>query len=1165
MNPFHRSLLAVVTLAVIALAQTLPLSAAPPAGDHAAFTSQTTPAALLAGHTNLVTVRMVNRGTTTWRAADQYFLGSINPADNLIWGFNRVSLSAAVAPGQTAAFHFEIVAPLVPGGYDLQWQMTREGRGFFGQPSSNASIAVLLPVNPGNAAAFDSQIVPTFMTTGGTALASITLRNTGTTTWTEATRHRLGSFNPVDNANWNIRRVFLRNSVPPGASYTFTFSIRAPSTPGSYSFQWMMVQEAVGRFEQRTPNVVIQVSATAARPPLFTQQPTNKTVVAGATAEFTAAASGTPPPTLRWQSKVPGALDFTNIVGAIAGTYVTPVLLPADTGTQFRCVATNASGSATSAVATVTVTVPGIAPSFTQQPTNKTVVAGTTAEFTAAASGTPSPTLRWQSKVPGALDFTNIVGAIAGTYVTPVLLAADNGTQFQCVATNASGTATSAVATVTVTVPGIAPSFTQQPTNKTVVAGTTVELTTVASGTPPPSLLWQSKVPGALDFTNISGAIAGTFVTPVLLPADNGTQFRCVATNSSGSATSAVATVTVTVIGSAPSFTQQPISKTVVAGNTAELSAVASGTPAPTFRWQSKVPGATDFTNIAGAIAGTYVTPVLLPADNGTQFRCVATNSSGSATSAVATVTVFGIAPGFTQPPTNVSVFEGQTASFTATASGAPPPTLQWQIKAPAAGQFTDISGATATTYVTPILALADHNSQFRCRASNAAGTATSAIATLTVSNTPRGFNRIHPKMELQTGDTVVFLGDSITYQALYTQYFEDFFYTRFPNRRIHFRNAGVANDRATNALVRFDDDVAAFRPKYVTLLLGMNDGGYRDFDKPIFDTYQRNISTLFDRIAQLGAIAVPITPTMYDGRAARLRHSPSEPRDTHYNGVLGLYGAWLRESAYTRGLGFADVYSPLNHATTAGRKMDALFTLIPDAVHPDAPGHVIMAVALIEDLGLRSPVSSILIQENAGQFTAAADNGQITNFTTGDRISFTFTANALPWVLPAEARLGFQLTRAGSNFSPEKFTAQNLPAGTYELRIDATPVGTYSDGQLAAGLELQENELTPQFQQALRVAQFNKDKNATAVRPLRKWWEQLRDKRLELDKAIADQDPNLPAKRAAFAAWLTTFQAGVAALQSLVTTYEDQIYQANQPPPRRYELLRVPAAARAR
>jgi lysophospholipase L1-like esterase len=116
--------------------------------------------------------------------------------------------------------------------------------------------------------------------------------------------------------------------------------------------------------------------------------------------------------------------------------------------------------------------------------------------------------------------------------------------------------------------------------------------------------------------------------------------------------------------------------------------------------------------------------------------------------------------------------------------------------------------------------------------------------------------------MDLKDGDTLVFLGDSITHQCLYTQYVEDYFYTRYPNMRIHFHNSGVGGDRAKDALTRFDEDVAAYKPKYVTILLGMNDGAYTDFQKPTFDTYQKDMMTVLDKIAAVDAIAVPMTPT---------------------------------------------------------------------------------------------------------------------------------------------------------------------------------------------------------------------------------------------------------------------------------------------------------------
>lgn len=421
-------------------------------------------------------------------------------------------------------------------------------------------------------------------------------------------------------------------------------------------------------------------------------------------------------------------------------------------------------------------------------------------------------------------------------------------------------------------------------------------------------------------------------------------------------------------------------------------------------------------------------------------------------------------------------------------------------------------------------------------------------------------FKKIVDTIDLKDGDTFVFLGDSITHQCLYTQYVEDYFYTRYPNRHIHFHNSGVGGDRANDALVRFDDDVASFKPKYVSILLGMNDGSYRDFDKGIFDTYQKDMTTVLDKIEALGATAIPMTPTMHDARAARLRNKPAEPRDTYYNGVLALYGAWLREEAQVRGLGFVDMYSPLNNIIMTQRKKDPNFILIPDAVHPGPPGHVIMAVAVIEDMVQHGPVSAITVQDKAGKLAAAAVNGKVSDFqATDDKITFAFQANALPWVLPEEAVQGYKLTHAGHHYSNEKVTFRNLKPGKYELKIDGQSVGTWTDGQLAFGAELEENAKTPEYQQALEVATLNKERNDKAVHPLRNWWSQMKGKRREIAKLEQAKDPQLDAKKEAFAKWTEEFKAGVAKQLALCKEYEDKIYTINLPKLRQYELTRVP------
>ncbi|HLC65098.1 MAG TPA: MopE-related protein [Candidatus Nanoarchaeia archaeon] len=92
--------------------------------------------------------------------------------------------------------------------------------------------------------------IPATMFPGESRSVSVTMKNEGENTWKSSKDYKLGSWNPENNWIWGLPRVYLPSGVEvhEGQQYTFTFTITAPSTPGSYPSFWKMVREHVTWF-----------------------------------------------------------------------------------------------------------------------------------------------------------------------------------------------------------------------------------------------------------------------------------------------------------------------------------------------------------------------------------------------------------------------------------------------------------------------------------------------------------------------------------------------------------------------------------------------------------------------------------------------------------------------------------------------------------------------------------------------------------------------------------------------------------------------------------------------------------------------------------------------------------------------------------------------------
>ncbi|MFN8469804.1 MAG: PxKF domain-containing protein [Caldilineaceae bacterium] len=192
-------------------------------------------------------------------------------------------------------------------------------------------------------------------------------------------------------------------------------------------------------------------------PPVVTAEPAAQTVCEGSGASFSAAASGVPVPDTQWQVSANGSGTWSDIAGATAPTLSFPAQA-GDNGSLLRAVFTNSQGSAASGAALLTVNTISV---VTTQPTDLAVDEGQQATFSAAASGSPAPSVQWQVSTDNGATWSDIAGATGPTF-SFTAASGHSGMQFHAVFNNSCGTVTSNAAAlaviVDVTPPVITPS-----------------------------------------------------------------------------------------------------------------------------------------------------------------------------------------------------------------------------------------------------------------------------------------------------------------------------------------------------------------------------------------------------------------------------------------------------------------------------------------------------------------------------------------------------------------------------------------------------------------------------------------------------------------------------------------------------------------------------------
>ncbi len=346
-----------------------------------------------------------------------------------------------------------------------------------------------------------------------------------------------------------------------------------------------------------------------------------------------------------------GGSAMTNITGSAvtAISYINPVLFTTLGVSNFNEFAFDFNNTTANPI-TVTlgaINLVPVNPFLDSQPVAFGGAVGSTASFSVALNtntDTNSLSEQWYQIIGGVTNAltdgsTGNGSTISGSATTNLTFTdaqiADSSSVF-FVATNTYGAVTSSVVALVISAPFAPIINSVQPDDATVIAGTSTNITISAIAVPSAIYYWSNNV----------GSLVQAGPSPILTlddvqPADAGT-YSVTASNEVDAVTT---NFTITVIVT-PSISSQPTNLLLNAGDPANFSVTASGTPTPAYQWYK------NNVLISGATATNYAIASVALTDIA-KYSVVVSNAAGTVTSSGAKLAIYSTMAGTPALPAN--------------------------------------------------------------------------------------------------------------------------------------------------------------------------------------------------------------------------------------------------------------------------------------------------------------------------------------------------------------------------------------------------------------------------------------------------------------------------------------------------------------------------------
>jgi lysophospholipase L1-like esterase len=306
----------------------------------------------------------------------------------------------------------------------------------------------------------------------------------------------------------------------------------------------------------------------------------------------------------------------------------------------------------------------------------------------------------------------------------------------------------------------------------------------------------------------------------------------------------------------------------------------------------------------------------------------------------------------------------------------------------------------------------------------------------------------------LRDGDTVVFLGDSITAARQYDRVIENYTLLRYPQRKVRFLNAGKGGDTMAGGLARLDRDVFNRGATVLVVAFGFNDIGWgtkadAEHKQLYLDAVRGIAERCKERKVRVFICAAAITA--------------QEPDKAEQSFLQTMCDEGL-ELARSLGAGTVDTQRGMREIqrrvlafnATAKEEKERVSLHVADGVHLSELGQLAMAFTILKGIGAPAEVSAIAVDARDA-IVVSARGCAVTNVrhTEGAALEFERLDEGWPVNFGTFGALNFRFVPFHTDLGQYLLTVTNLAPGKYDVLAGGRRLGVFESQSLAAGVNL--------------------------------------------------------------------------------------------------------------